>query len=330
VRKLIPWNGSLAAIAFLLVISGCHGLDDDSGYEIRTYASFFLVKTQSGNLSLYQYRQDLHQLDSSWNSRANISDADLSDAGMVDNLVWLASGNQHNILQVNPTSVSIREEFGHLPLAPHHFAIGEKLVLVADSLAHEIAFLNRKTSDIQKIQIKEKPGICIYNSGKFYLNIDDSLVAIYDESAMTPRATVRIGSSVDELLLNRYHAIVVMSHDSLRTYRVSIDPNADHLIGENYPVFYAKLRPTPYFNVRFGREYLSDLLAVGPNLTDEASAILADSILDFEADFFEGTLFYTRGRDFVARPIDGLSVMDSLSFQGRFVKSFHQYARDEG
>jgi hypothetical protein len=269
-------------------------------------------------------------LDSSWNSKANISDADLSDAGMVDNLVWLASGNQHSLLQVNPTSGSIKEKFGHLPLAPHHFAVGVKQVLVADSLAHEIAFLKRKNGDIQKIQLKGKPGICIYNSGKFYLQIDDSLVAIYDESAMTPRATVRNGLPVDELLLNRYHAIVVMSHDSLRTYRVSIDPNADYLIGVKYPVFYSKLRPTPYFSIRFGREYLYDLMAAGPNLTDEASTVFADSILDFEADFFEGTLFYTRGRDFVAKSIEGLSVMDSLNFQGRFVKSFHQYALGEG
>ena len=61
---------------------------------------------------------------------------------------------------------------------------------------------------------------------------------------------------------------------------------------------------------------------------DQTGTILADSIQDFEADFFEGTLFYTRGQDLVVKSIDSLLTQDSLSFQGRMVRSFHQYAAD--
>ncbi len=313
----------VASIAF----SNCR-LDDDSSYEIRTYSSFFLVQKPNGLLSIYRYQQDLHQLDSAWNLKANVSDAELSDALMVDNFVWIASGVQQSIFQVSPTFGSVKEKFGNLPLAPHHIALGEKQILISDTASGKVAFLKLRNGEVQEIEFEGKPGKSLYNSGKFYLQVDDSLVAVYDESAMTTRATVSNGLPVDELLLNRYHAIVVISHDSATTYQVLIDPNSDILIGEKYPVFFSKILPTPYFSAKFGGEFLKDLQIQGGNLMDQTGTILADSIQDFEADFFEGTLFYTRGQDLVVKSIDSLLTQDSLSFQGRMVRSFHQYAAD--
>jgi hypothetical protein len=326
---MVPHLRKYLALVFslLLSLSGCR-LDDDSSYEIRTYSSFFLVQKPDGNLSLYRYVGDDHTLEAEWNQNASIPDADLSDAEMIDNMVWIASGPQKAVLQVNPTYGSVQQRFGDLPLSPHHIAIGEKQMLIADSAAHKVAFVKLRNGDVQEIEFTGKPGMALYNSGKFYLQVDDSLVAIYDESAMTTRATVSIGKRLDALMLNRYHAIVVMTHDTSTSYRATIDPNADYLIGEVYPVFYTQLLPTPYFSKRFGNEYLLDLEVLNTNLIDEHGLVLADSIQDFEADFFEGTLFYTHGQDFVVKSIDSLITRDSLTFQGTFIKSFHQYAAD--
>jgi hypothetical protein len=315
----------IVLLPLLLLMAGCR-IDDDSNYAIRTYSNFFLVEKPDGRLSIYQYRPDEHVLDSAWNEKVGIPSADLSDATMVDNLVWVASGPQKVILQVSPTFGSTQERFGSLPLAPHFIAVGEKQVLVADTAAGKVAFVKRRNGDVQEIAFTGKPGMCIYNSGKFYLQVNDSAVAVYDESALSPRSELTIGLPVDELLLNRYHAILVITHDSASTYRVLIDPNADYLIGQPEPVFYSKIRPTPYFSVRFGEEFLRDLQLSGGNLIDEQGTVVADSIADFEADFFEGTVFYTRGQDFVVKSIADLTTVDSLSFQGRFIKSFHQYA----
>lgn len=314
-------------LAGFLLASGCR-LDDDTDYAIRTYSSFFLMEKPNGELTLLRYQQDSHLLTESWNTTANVPDPDLSAAEMVENVVWIASGPQRSILQVSPAYGSVQEKFGDLPLAPHHIAVGDKQVLIADTTAHKVAFLRRRNGKVQEIAFQGKPGKCIYNSGKFYLQVDDSLIAIYDEAALSPRNTVSVGLRVDELLLTRYHTIVAMSHDSSTTYRVILDPNADVLIGENAPVFYTKLRPTPYFSVRFGTEFLQDLQLLQGNLTDETGTLLADSILDFEADFFEGTLFYTRGQDWVVKRISGLETLDSLAFQGRFIQAFHQYAAE--
>jgi hypothetical protein len=320
-------KSGLVLLLVVLTIAGCRGLDDDASYEIRTYASFFLVEKTDGSLNLYQYSPDAQVLDSVWHEKAGVSISDLSDATIVENTVWIASGPQKAILQVSPSTITVLERFDNLPLAPHFIAVGEKQVLIADSAAGKVAFLKRRNGEVQEIEFEGKPGQCLYNSGKFYLEINDTTIAVYDEVAFTPRSELSIGLQVDDILLNRYHAIVVMAHDSATTYRALIDPNADYLIGID-PVLYSKLLPTPYFSQRFGQEYLNDLQILNGNLIDEDGLVLADSILDFEADFFEGTLYYTHGSDLVVKSIDSLITRDSLTFSGRFITSFHQYARE--
>ncbi len=321
--------GKYLGISLLLTaftFAGCR-MDDDSSYEIRTYSSFFLIQKPNGLRSIYRYQQDFHQLDSAWNLKANVPDAQLSDASMVDNRIWIASGPQNAILQVNPAYGSVQEKFSNLPLAPHYIAIGDKQILISDTAAGKVAFLKLRNGDVQEIQFEGKPGMCIYNSGKFYLQVNDSLVSIYDESALTTRATVSIGLRISSLVLNRYRAIIAMSADSMGTYQALITHSADYLAG-NYAVLFSKFVPTPYFSKSFGTEYLADLEILDGNLINDSLIVLADSIADFEADFFEGTLFYTRGGDLVVKSISGLQLIDSLAFEGRFIKSFHQYAAD--
>ncbi|MFN8394736.1 MAG: hypothetical protein U0176_08710 [Bacteroidia bacterium] len=323
-RKSIHW---ILFLGLILAWTGCR-LDDDSKYAIRTYSSFLLVRLPSGELSLQRYDMDAHTMESSWNSKVDVSDADLSDAWMVDNQVWISSANQRALLVVSPAFGSVKERFGDLPIAPHHFAVGDKQILIADTVAGSVAFVKRKNGDTQVVDFQGKPGVCLYNSNKFFLQKDDSLVVVYDETALTPRATLSNGLAIDYLQLNRYNAPVLMSHDSSRIYRANVDPNADVIIGGRFPVYYSDLRATPYFAARFGTEYLMDLSLLNGNLIDETGTILADTITGFDADFFEGTVFYSRGADLVLRRLKDLSLVDSLPFQGALVRSFHQYAAE--
>lgn len=325
-RQLLIRYLSATLVLTLLMLQGCRSLDDDSEFEIKTYSSFFLVKKNNGDQSLYQYRQADHRLDSAWNVKVGVPDAELSDALMKDNFVWIANATQHLVLQANPSSGIVNESFSHLSIAPHHFSIGEHQVLISDTVANKVAFLKRRNGHLQEIEFEGKPGKSIYNSGKFYLQVDDSLVAIYDETALTVRATIHIGLLIDELLLDRYHTIIVMAHDSSTTFKALITANADYLVGDVFPVLFSKYRPTPYFTAQFGSEYLHDLELLNGNILNEIGFVRADSVLDFEADFFEGTLFYTHGNDFVAKSIVDQTPFDSLSFHGHFLSAFHQYS----
>lgn len=320
------WKTWLLGGMALLGMAGCR-LDDDTGYEIRTYASFLLVQPTGGGLSLYRYSQDAHSLDPAWNATAGVPDADLSDVGMVDNLLWLASGAQKKVLQVNPADGSLVEAFDGLPIAPHFIAVGSDQVMVADTAAHKLAFIKRRNGDVQEVEFTGKPGPCLYNSGKFFLVVDDTQVAVYDEKALSPRATLALGMTVDELLLNKYHVLQVMGRDSTGRRLGIVDVNGDFLVGNaTNPVAYTRLRPTPYFVARFGGEYLYDLQWLGGNVVSQNGVTLADSVDGFEADFFEGTLFYQRGASLLVRNMATGVGIDSLGLSGSLRKSFHQYA----
>jgi hypothetical protein len=315
----------LFALGLLVTMGGCQSLDDDSVYEIGTKASFFLVREPSANLSLYEYRD--HVLQAGWNTKLNVANADLSDVELTDNSLWIASGPQKTIYEVGPNSASVLEKYAALPLAPHFIAVGAVQIMVADTAAHQLAFVKRRNGKVQVLEYDQKPGRCIYNSGKFYLIQNDTSLVIYDETAMTPRGTFALGMVVDELLLSKYHFPIVMGHDSASVRQALIDANGDFLVGgESYAVNYDKLRPTAYFAVRYGREYLRDLRMTAGRVTLDDLTLIADSVDDFDADFFEGTLFYQRDGSLVARDMAADSLIDSLPFQGRLLKAMHQYA----
>ncbi len=316
-----------AVCGLLLLLSGCQSLDDDSVYEIKTRASFFLVQTPSNALSIYKYAN--HSIEADWNAKVGVPNAELSDVEILDDMLWIASGTQQAILQVSPTYASVKEKFASLPLAPHYIAVGETQIMVCDTTANRIAFVKRRNGKVQILEFEGHPGPCIYNVGKFYLTKNDSLVAIYDEQAMTTRAVLNLGMQIDEILLNRYHLIYVSGHNAVSVRQALLDPNGDGLVGgDSYVVQFQKYRPTPYFAARFGREYLRDLSLINGKIVSDNAVTMADSTTDFEVDFFEGTLFYLRDGHLVARNMASDSLLDSLTFQGSLVKAMHQYAEE--
>ncbi len=310
----------------LLLLSGCQSLDDDSPYEIKTWASFFLVENVDGTLRIDKYVNN--SIEPEWNAKAGMTTAELSDAQIVDNAIWMSSGAQQAVNKVSPSYASVQEKFGDLPIAPHYLAVGTKQIMIADTAAHKVAMIKRSNGKVQVLEFEGIPGRCIYSSGKFYLVVNQHQIAIYDEQAMTTRATLDLKMQIDDLQLNRYNFVVPVGHDSLFvTQEALVDVNGDGLVRE-FPTSYSKMRFTPYFAVRFGAEYVHDLQLRGGKILTETAETLADSTSDFEVDFFEGTLFYLRFGHFVVRDIASGERSDSLPFQGILRKAMHQYANE--
>jgi hypothetical protein len=117
-----------------------------------------------------------------------------------------------------------------------------------------------------------------------------------------------------------------MGHDSVGTRQGLIDVNGFFVIGGvSRAVPYQKFRPTAYFAARFGEEYLADLYLNANRVLNDTNITLVPRADDLEADFFEGTVFYTVDGHFVARKIATGTRLDSIAFQGQFLKSMHQY-----
>jgi hypothetical protein len=320
--------------AACLLLLGCQSLDDDSAYEVSNKASFLLVQTQTGYPSIYKYAN--HALETDWNLKAGVSNANLSDAELVDNFIWMADMAQKSIVQVGPSSAQVQEKYTSLPLTPDYFAVGRKQILVSDAHNHKLAMIKRRNGEVQMLDfdVQNRPGRCLYNSGKFYLVQNDSIIAVYDEQAMTTRAVLSTDMFITDLMLNRYHVIVATGFDSVGYRQSLVDANGDLLIrGTSYPVVYRKARPTQYFAAQFGREYLSDLYlrpqGLGNEIVNDSNITLVPQAEDLEADFFEGNVYYLRDAHLVVRHISTRARLDSLPFPGlQIYKGMYQYAEE--
>lgn len=330
-RTRTPYLISMRRNLYLLVLivfglSSCQSLDDDSEYEIKTYASFLKVENPAGELSLAKHSTGL--LEESWNAKAGIPDGALSDASMEENEVWLASASQKEILTVGPSSGNVIERFSQLPIAPHFFSVGEKQILICDSAANKIALIKRRNGKVQVLEFEGKPGQCIYNSGKFYLQVNAMNVAILDEQAMTLRANIELTLPINYLQFDRYNSAIVSAKDSTKDYQTLITFNGDFEVGTFYEVLWQKMRATPYFAATFGTEYLRSIHLRGSEVRADNNVVLATNATDFEADFFEGTLFYLSNDSLYVKDILSDANREGFLLNGKLRGAFHQYAKE--
>lgn len=316
----------LCGLSLLLLLAGCRGWDDDSEYEIGTRASFFLMPATNG-YSIMKY--DEGNLQADWNVDIGFSIADLSAVAMSDGYLWLASGTGNRLVKVNPETGMQEEEVSGLPLRPHHLAIGRSQMIVCDTAAGAIAFIKRRNNKITQLEFEGKPGQSIYTNGRFYTQVDDSMVYVFDESAFTPRAILSIGAKIIGFQLDRYNNVGVRSQDTAGVYQAIIASNADYVSRENFEVAYQKSRLTPYFNRRYTTEYLNDLQLLDSIVQTPQAAEIMTNVDNFEADFFGGTLFFSRGDSFFRydlnqNPVSDPILLGILPGVGSMQESWHQ------
>lgn len=316
----------LCGLCLLMVLAACRGWDDDSEYEIGTKASFFLMPATDG-YSILRYGEGNLQAD--WNVDIGVPSADLSAVAMADGYLWLAGGSKKRLLKVNPESGLQEEEIGGLPLRPHHFAIGRTQMIVCDTIDGAIAFIKRRNNKVTPLEFEGKPGQSIYTNGRFYTQVDDSMVYVFDESAFTPRAKLNIGAKILGFQLDRYNNIGVRSQDSAGIYQAIIASNADYISRENFEVSYQKSRLTPYFTRRYTTEYLNDLQLLDSIVQTPQLAEVMTNVDNFEVDFFGGTLFFARGDSFFRydlnqNPVSDPVLLGILPGVGTVQASWHQ------
>jgi hypothetical protein len=321
----VHFSVNLLLIIAVLGVEGCQ-FDDDQAYEIRTYASFFQVQSGSGGYSICRLSEG--KLEHSWNQRAGILDVEVSDAAMIDNRLWISSAIRKSIFKLSPETAVKQETFQNLPLAPHYFSVGEKQVLLSDTTDGKLAFLRLRDGELQEIPFQGKPGICIYNAGKFYLELDHSSIVIYDESTLSPRSTIVFDLDIDDIQLDSFRVVNVFGHDSIQFYKALVTGNGDYLVAPPTPTRFSKIRLSPYFSKSFGSEFRGDIGLDGVEIVHRAGEVLVDSADNFEVDFFEGTLFYTIRSTLFRFDLRERSLKDSFSFGGVLHNSFHQYSTE--
>ncbi|MEM0997190.1 MAG: hypothetical protein AAGN35_08930 [Bacteroidota bacterium] len=308
-------------------ITGCNGWDDDSEYAVETRANFYLARTADGN-TLIERRNG--EVTPDLNALFGIARTVLSEVDLVDNRLWLAAGGQQRIIAVNPETKALTEEFTGLPVRPHHFAVGREQIIATDTLNGAIAFIRLRNGEVVPVEFEGKPGRAIYSNGRFYTQVDDSLVYVYDEQALTPRAQLNIGARITEFQFDRFNNLHVLSRRDTTQFSAIIASNADYISRINFQVTYDQIRYTPYFATRYVSEYLTDLqLEAGTVQTPQLSPILAADIEHFEVNFFAGVLHYFRNDSLFRYDLNAAAPLDSLPFPYAVVGAWHQLSTQE-
>lgn len=316
-RKFLGFS----ALFGLLLSVGCNGWDDDSGYATRTAAMFFLAEDSLvGESTLVRYEADA--VEEGWNERFGISNAALSDVEMKDNLLWLSSGSQKSVLQVEPGTEKVEERFDNLAIRPDFFAVGRLYMLVADAVENRLMFVRLKNGEAVEVPFEGLAGRIIYNNERFYLQSGQSELIVFDERALTPRFTVDFAHPILDHQFNRYNNIYVLTGASDSTFNTIVSGPSDVVSAPEQPVNYQKVRYTSYFDARYGSEYLKDLRLSGSQWTSENSPLL-DPINNFEADFFEGQAYLQRNDSLLRYDLFSQSIEAGIPFNLKLLRGWN-------
>ena len=312
------WHVSLFLV--LLSLSSCNGWDDDSEYEILSRAAYFVCETDvSNHLTVHQLVDTTFIW--SWNNQVGVPDEDFSDLKFEEGYLWLSSGNQRKLLQIQPKDNSIENQWTNLSIRPHHFAIGEKYILIGDTLEEQLAFIKRRNGKVYQTGLGGPPGHILYNHGRFFLEQGYSSYVVYDELALAQRSTFTFNHPILESQFDRYKNLHITTADSSDYYYGALS-GVNDVFREDALVNFGRTRYSNYYDDKFGSEFLLDLRQYGPELR-AGSVVYADSVEDFEVDFFASQLYYTWEGEMFRKDLKTDRVLTLGVFPERIVRSVY-------
>lgn len=279
-------------IALLLALSGCNGWDDDSEYESRTRAAYFLSEQSATGLNAVHKLAD-GALEYSWQQRFGIPDGQVGGLFSSSTSIFISDAPGGRLLEIDPATNEVLLEVG-FPHRVDHFAGGLKQLLAVDTLADRYSFYNLRNGDLVTIDLQGAAGPALYNNSRFYLQAGERTISALDEYALTSRHDAQLQHPITEFQFNKFKNVIVNTRDSSAAYFVLLSGVDDRLVSVEAPVLYTKIRYSPYLEARFGKEWLEDLrLEAGKIYSGQTE--LQDSVSNFEADFFESVLYFQRG-----------------------------------
>ena len=321
----MPQRISILIGLSLLLFCGCNGWDDDSEFESRTRAAYFLCEQAATGLNSVHKHAD-GGLEMGWNQRFGIADGDVGDLYSSASAIWLSDAENGRVLEIDPAEDRILQDIS-LPHRADHFAVGEREIMVVDTAANQHSFYKRRNGDVLTLSLGDGNGPVLYNNARFYFQSDASTMQVIDEYAYTSRAEAALTYPISAFEFNRFKNIVVQTADTALRYFIILSGVEDRLIGAEAIVAYQKIRHTPYLEARFGREWIEDVRLEGTQLLSGAWT-LPDSAANFEVDFFESMVYYQWGDSLFQYDLNANSVTDKQFFNWELRSSAYWLGRE--
>lgn len=258
--------------------------DQDFEFVPATQAAFFLMN-ENGQQQLRKVEADGSILPN-WGENLGLAAPD--DIAGNGAELWVSVASDKKLVLLDLETETQKQSFDLGDFQGHYLCMGSRYLLLSDTVNQALGFFHLKDQELIRISLNQRPGKAVYRSTKFFLQLGDQSVSIYNEQALAPYAELDFSRPIIDLVLDNRYSTWVISKDT-QVYQSSISWNSNAIEMEAQPFTASKVRYSPYLQANFGKEFTRQLNLVNGRLANSPNPP-AD---DFEVDFFESNIYFT-------------------------------------
>ena len=305
------WGG----IFFFLLWGVSCQFDNDESFWIRTLSTYFLEESLEGRRII---RLDENGVNPHWEQQLGLEGDDISDMAGAGDRLWLTSASRQSVYEISARSGQLLNEYTIPNVQPSGIGVGDKYVLLTDSVNHQVVFLDKKKGDWVVRENIIRPGKVTYRSPLFFVEIDREQVGIFDARALALTQELIVGRPIFDLQNdNRFFTLVYSGQDTVFESRIDFSTRN---IGGRVRTRFNKIRHSPFRSVDVGRELLDPVSL----LQDQTLSLGPDGpVNDFEVDFFEGLIYFQRNDSLFRHPLSSLPQEYIVPMSGKFLRTFY-------
>ena len=313
--RVIRWCVGGCICLFLAACS----FDDDAEFFPVTHQAFLGIQSESGTgLRFWGISND--QIQENRGNAWGIPEQAIGDFRIAGESLWISDLQDHQMVEIGLDSDQVQEVHDLGEANAHFFQIGETYVCFSDTLTQQIGFLHKKKGELFFRDPGEKPGIMAYRSGKFYIQLADSLLGIFQEQSLSEIARLNLDGPIQSIQVDPASAstFLYIGRRELRAF--SINFNTDALLASSIPAETKKVLHSTIDSPRFGKE-VSGRAILSNEGVFQLDTLNLSEIEDAVVDFFEAQVYFIRAGGLFRRNIR--SGEESLlgSVEGNFKQS---------
>lgn len=311
---------NLLFVLFALLLASC---DNDEGFEMVTKKSYLLAKDSVTNKHEILKISDNTAIN--WAVPLS-SNGILGDICGKNNVFWVSDIQNKEIIQLNAFDESKEKTF-QTTIIPHYICVGESHLIVCDTIAKKIDYIELKNAKSQIFSLDEAPMLPTAANHKFYVKEGTKNLGIYDETNFGKRENILFKHKIADIQVdvNVQVGVWVQTSKNDTIYQSCISLLFDafsypNRFREELAISpYTKKRYSPYSNKSFGKETL-----IPVSIYKGKISLLAGekNITDFEIDFFDSNIYYLKAGQIYRYNINQKKTNQLGAFSGSFLKSY--------
>ena len=305
-------------LLLFLVVGAC-SFDDDSEFFPVTSQAFFLSTSEVGeDRKFIQLEGDMVEENAAiqW----GLSQERIGDFALDESLLWISDTGQKRLLKIDLEDSNVEEEVSLGELTPHFIQTGDRHILISDTLSRRLGFLHKRRLDLVVRDLEEKPKISAYRSGKFYLQLGDSSVSIYQEQSFSETDRFLLEGPISSIQVDPTSTFTYVYFQGTDLKGGRIDFNTNGFADFSVPSGVEKIIHSTIDTPRFGKES-TGLATLFTDGTFRLEELTLGQVEDASIDFFDNQIYIVRSGVWIKRDIPSGEEKELGTFTGKFCRS---------